>query len=91
MPLVAVVCVIVPHGEVVVVAVSTAPVPVGLVSTMVGGEVDVKQPEPIPAKVLGVVPSEEIILDGTPLVESMVPVTTQLAPPPVEVNGVDAA
>lgn len=87
-PLEVVVCVIVPQGDAVVVAVNTAPVPVGFVSTIVGGELAFRQPVPIPVVVSSPVPSEDKILDGTPFTDTIVPVTTQFGPPPVDVNGV---
>jgi hypothetical protein len=47
--LVALVMAAVPHGEAVVVAVNTTPVPVGDVSTIVGGDAAVKHPDPRPS------------------------------------------
>ena len=47
-PEVPLVMVTVPHGEAVVVAVNTTLVPVGDVSTIVGGDAAVKHPEPRP-------------------------------------------
>ncbi len=58
-----------------------APVPVGAVNTIVGADVQ-------PALLSPAFETAEVI---TPLVATAVPVTTQFAPPPVEVNAVDAA
>jgi hypothetical protein len=68
------------------VAVNVTPVPVGEVSTIVGADV---HPDPNPAYVPP--PVVYVMLDGTPLTDTIVPVTTQLAPPPVDVNAVELA
>jgi hypothetical protein len=77
----------------VVVAASVTPTPVGSVSIIAGGDDGVRHPDPMPGygEPLSDAPPLEMMLDGIPPVDSMKPVTMQLGPPPVDVNGVEAA